>query len=215
MRFWSVVKALKVIRSRNVSFAKSYWSFLAMSKCRTVLFTFFSSLHTNTKKNHFHSQSFSAGSQKWCLVTSTGSVFSPIANSWINFLHDLTSPPHFRVDHQTHWRKIITNDDNQCCVYLLQKLFTLAVAICVLLHTSWAGDDQQIKLEDIEQDTLKNEEGGETDQIQKELLQPTQHIELNYSNDPQDVFVTPQPRYNHKGKIWRKKLDTAWSVVNL
>lgn len=77
----------------------------------------------------------------------------------------------------------------------------------MLFHTSWAGDDQQIKLEDIEQDTLKNEEGGEIDhQIPKELLQPTQHIELNYSNEPQDVFVTPQPRYNHKGKILRINL---------
>lgn len=82
--------------------------------------------------------------------------------------------------------------------FLLQKLFTLTVAICALLHTSWAGDEKQIKLEDIEQDTLKNEE-GEADRGHKELLQPTQHIELNYSNEPQDVFVTPQPRYNHKG----------------
>jgi hypothetical protein len=81
----------------------------------------------------------------------------------------------------------------------LQKLLTLTVAIFALLHTSWAGDEKQIKLEDIEQDTLKNEE-GEVEQEPKELIQPTQHIELNYSNEPQDVFVTPQPRYNHKGE---------------
>jgi hypothetical protein len=82
----------------------------------------------------------------------------------------------------------------------LQKLFALTVAICALLHTTWAGEDKQIKLEDIEQDTLKNEE-GEVEQDQKELVQPTQHIELNYSNEPQDVFVTPQPRYNQKGEL--------------
>lgn len=65
---------------------------------------------------------------------------------------------------------------------------------------TWAGDDKQIKLEDIEQDTLTNEERDDVETEQKELPQQTQHIELNYSNAPQDIFVTPQPRYNSKGK---------------
>lgn len=70
----------------------------------------------------------------------------------------------------------------------------------VLLHTTRAGDEKQIKLEDIEQDTLTNEEKEqEPEQELKELQQPTQHIQLSYSNEPQDVYVTPQPRYNSKG----------------
>jgi hypothetical protein len=77
--------------------------------------------------------------------------------------------------------------------------------MCVLLHTSWAGEEKQIKLEDIEQDTLTNEEVAEPEQVQKEAHQlthqPTQQIQLTYSNEPQDVYVTPQPRYNSKGKI--------------
>lgn len=70
------------------------------------------------------------------------------------------------------------------------------VAVCAMIHTSWAGDDKQIKLEDIEQDTLINET-DRTEPEQKELTQaPTQHIQLSYSQNPQDVFVTPQPRYS-------------------
>lgn len=74
----------------------------------------------------------------------------------------------------------------------------------VLVHTSRAGDDKQIKLEDIEQDTLTNEEKAqEPEQELKEIQQqqPTHHIQLSYSNEPQDVYVTPQPRYNSKGEI--------------
>lgn len=75
-------------------------------------------------------------------------------------------------------------------------------AMCAVIHASWAGDEKQIKLEDIERESLI----GETDQRgpeQKELTQQsTQHIQLSYSNDPQDVFVTPQPRgYSHQGEF--------------
>ena len=69
----------------------------------------------------------------------------------------------------------------------------------VMVHTTWADDEKQIKLEDIEHDTLI----GETERVEpdhKELHQePTQHIQLSYSHRPQDIFVTPQPRYNSKG----------------
>lgn len=77
------------------------------------------------------------------------------------------------------------------------------LAMCVMLHTSWAGDEKQIKLEDIERDTLRGET-GQTEPEQKELSQQqsTQHIQLSYSNDPQDVFVTPTPRhYSSKGNL--------------
>lgn len=74
------------------------------------------------------------------------------------------------------------------------------MTVMCLLHTSWAGGEKQIKLEDIERDTLRNEGGPGTEQ--KDVTQPesTQHIQLTYSNEPQDVFVTPMPRYAHKGK---------------
>lgn len=85
----------------------------------------------------------------------------------------------------------------------------LVLALCAL-HTSWAGDEKQIKLEDIERDTLI----GETDRVepeQKELSQQqsTQHIQLSYSNDPQDIFVTPMPRYGVKGEnsVKRRKIE--------
>jgi hypothetical protein len=84
----------------------------------------------------------------------------------------------------------------------LQKLSALMLAMCVMLHTSWAEDEKQIKLEDIERDTLRGETGQPEPQ-QKELSQSqsTQHIQLSYSNDPQDVFVTPSPRhYSSKGE---------------
>lgn len=59
-------------------------------------------------------------------------------------------------------------------------------------------DDKQIKLEDIERDTLSREDDVN---VQKEP-QPTQHIQLSYSNNPQDVFVTPTPsRYAVNGNF--------------
>lgn len=62
---------------------------------------------------------------------------------------------------------------------------------------SRAEENKQIHLEDIEHDTLIREretERDEDDHSQKELApQPTQHIQLSYSNTPQDVFVTPTP----------------------
>ena len=73
------------------------------------------------------------------------------------------------------------------------------------IHSSCAGDDEkQIKLEDIERDTLLHETGRSSDvNVPKELApQPTQHIQLSYSNNPQDVFVTPTPgRYAVKGEF--------------
>lgn len=75
------------------------------------------------------------------------------------------------------------------------------MAMLVMARKSSADGDKQIKLEDIERDTLI----GETeriDPVQKEHAQPqsTQHIQLTYSNDPQDVYVTPSPgHYLSKG----------------
>lgn len=65
--------------------------------------------------------------------------------------------------------------------------------LCVTI--SKAEEGQQINLEDIERDTLIREtERDQDDGSQKELApQPTQHIQLSYSNNPQDVFVTPTP----------------------
>lgn len=63
------------------------------------------------------------------------------------------------------------------------------------IKLSSAEDEKQIKLEDIERDTLIRE--TERDDDVKELApQPTQHIQLSYSNNPQDVFVTPTPSGN-------------------
>lgn len=57
-----------------------------------------------------------------------------------------------------------------------------------------AEDEKQIQLEDIERDTLIRETEREES---KELApEPTQHIQLSYSNTPQDVFVTPTPSGN-------------------
>lgn len=77
-----------------------------------------------------------------------------------------------------------------------------------MIHASWAGDEQQIKLEDIERDTLVGETEGSNPE-QKELTQqPTQHIQLSYSNDPQDIFVTPQPRYPSNGERFSPKISS-------
>lgn len=73
----------------------------------------------------------------------------------------------------------------------------------ITIHTACADDGKQIKLEDIERDTLLRETERSSDvNVPKELApQPTQHIQLTYSNNPQDVFVTPTPgRYAVKGK---------------
>ena len=63
------------------------------------------------------------------------------------------------------------------------------MVFCVLMHTSLA--DKPIQLEDIEHDNLLSE-GERGGGLSKELIStPTQHIQLSYSNDPQDVFATP------------------------
>lgn len=105
--------------------------------------------------------------------------------------------------------------------------------MCALSHQAWAGEEKQIKLEDIEQDSLIEEtERADEPQHHKELQQPqpqvqvsqhsqhiqhtqhsqhpqqTQHIQLSYSNDPQDIFVTPMPgRYAPKGRSETLKLS--------
>lgn len=68
----------------------------------------------------------------------------------------------------------------------------------VCVATLKAEEGKQIKLEDIEHDTLIREtQRDQDDNLQKELApQPTQHIQLSYSNTPQDVFVTPTPSGN-------------------
>lgn len=81
--------------------------------------------------------------------------------------------------------------------------------MCLTIALANASDEKQIKLEDIERDTLLHETERSSDAIgPKELApQPTQHIQLSYSNNPQDVFVTPTPgRYAVKGTLtscWR------------
>lgn len=76
--------------------------------------------------------------------------------------------------------------------FLLQQLFAaITMLFCVLMHASLA--DKPIQLEDIEHDNLlsEGERGGE---LSKELISaPTQHIQLSYSNNPQEAFVTPSP----------------------
>ena len=67
----------------------------------------------------------------------------------------------------------------------------------------YAEDEKQIKLEDIERDTLIRETER---QDSKELSpQPTQHIQLSYSSNPQDVFSTQTPtasaHYAIKGEL--------------
>lgn len=65
------------------------------------------------------------------------------------------------------------------------------MVFCVLMHTSLA--DKPIQLEDIEHDNLLSE-GERGGGLSKELISaPTQHIQLSYSNDPQDVSLTPSP----------------------
>lgn len=75
--------------------------------------------------------------------------------------------------------------------------------LCV--NIARAEESKQIKLEDIERDTLIRETERVQDVTQKELSsQPTQQIQLSYSNNPQDVFVTPTPsggaHFTVKGK---------------
>lgn len=88
---------------------------------------------------------------------------------------------------------------------LLQKyLTTVMMLLCVTaIYSVRSDDEKQIKLSDIENDTLlhETERGGDDANAQKELApEPTQHIQLSYSNNPQDVFVTPSPRsYGVKG----------------
>jgi hypothetical protein len=94
----------------------------------------------------------------------------------------------------------------------LQKIGTATIAVMMLFCitaeciSARPDDEKQIKLEDIERDTLLHETDRSDDaNVQKELApEPTQHIQLSYSNDPQDVFVTPTPgRYSVKG-MWKK-----------
>lgn len=91
-----------------------------------------------------------------------------------------------------------------------------------MAHMSWA-DDKQIKLDDIERDTLIEETERTAPQQhqqqeqhnQQHNQQPTQHIQLTYSNDPQDIFVTPMPgRYAPKGESisWQIRFSFYWNV---
>lgn len=73
--------------------------------------------------------------------------------------------------------------------------------------SSWAYAEQQIKLEDIERDTLIGESkkaAGDEKEDNTQTAENSQHIQLTYSSNPQDVYVTPQPgKYNnHKGEIY-------------
>ncbi|XP_070500104.1 uncharacterized protein [Chironomus tepperi] len=75
-----------------------------------------------------------------------------------------------------------------------RNLLLLVLVCLTAIHTTRGDDEKQIKLEDIERDTLLHEERGNDVNGPKELApQPTQHIQLSYSNNPQDVFVTPTP----------------------
>ncbi|CRK97195.1 CLUMA_CG010592, isoform A, partial [Clunio marinus] len=72
--------------------------------------------------------------------------------------------------------------------------FLSFLIFCVFMHATWAGDDKQIHLEDIERDTLISETDRSKPQDDKEQSQQsTQHIQLSYSKNPQDIFVTPMP----------------------
>lgn len=73
--------------------------------------------------------------------------------------------------------------------------------MCVIVHTSWAVEEKQIKLEDIESDTLIGETSGPRQQHKQVSHHPQQHFHMNYSEEPQNLFVTPQPRgYSANGK---------------
>ncbi|KAL7036143.1 hypothetical protein ACKWTF_008715 [Chironomus riparius] len=77
----------------------------------------------------------------------------------------------------------------------MRNLLLIALVCFTAIHSTSADDEKQIKLEDIERDTLLHETDQRSDvNVPKELApQPTQHIQLSYSNNPQDVFVTPTP----------------------
>ncbi|KAG5680782.1 hypothetical protein PVAND_010268 [Polypedilum vanderplanki] len=79
----------------------------------------------------------------------------------------------------------------------MKNIITI-VALVLLCVTVKCEDEKQIKLEDIEHDTLLHETGRSDDaNAQKELApQSTQHIQLSYGNNPQDVFVTPSPGHS-------------------
>ena len=87
--------------------------------------------------------------------------------------------------------------------FFSQKLLSLMLAMCVMAHASREQEDKMIKLEDIERDTLIHETVRSAPAEQKELTQPqTQHVQVSYSHQPQEVFVTPMPgRYaQQRGK---------------
>lgn len=81
------------------------------------------------------------------------------------------------------------------------------MTICLVAQLSWAdaGSEKQIKLEDIERDTLigESKKASEEKEDNPQAAENTQHIQLTYSNSPQDVYVTPQPgKYQHiKGEL--------------
>jgi hypothetical protein len=85
-------------------------------------------------------------------------------------------------------------------------MIVIVILQCFLASTFvHCEDDKQIKLEDIEQDTLLHEtDRSSNGHSQKELApESTQHIQLSYGNNPQDVYVTPQPgRYAAKGNYF-------------
>lgn len=88
----------------------------------------------------------------------------------------------------------------------------LAVTLCAIVRTSWAVEEKQIKLEDIESDTLIGETGSSGPQ-QKEVSHQQQHFHINYSEEPQNVFVTPQPRgYSSNGET---RPNTKSTIANI
>lgn len=84
------------------------------------------------------------------------------------------------------------------------------MTVCLLNCPSWANAEQQIKLEDIERDTLIGESkksASEEKEDSTQTAENSQHIQLTYSGGSgPDVYVTPQPgKYsNHKGEdlLW-------------
>lgn len=77
----------------------------------------------------------------------------------------------------------------------------LITALCVLTHASREQEEKMINLEDIESDTLRHETVGSApvEQQKEDNQPPTQHVQVSYSHEPQEVFVTPMPghRYAH------------------
>lgn len=119
---------------------------------------------------------------------------------------------HAKFPHYCHlaWNKKTSQQQqsslNSCFEYFLQRLLVI-FAICLAMISSWTSAEQQIKLEDIERDTLIGESkkaASDEKEDSTQTAENSQHIQLTYSGNPQDVYVTPQPgKYNnHKGEIY-------------